>query len=215
MTIKRQSPYIWVTWLTKLLAGEAQCEWASWFKAHNKYDKLPSDFNLTQWTADHNQMVSDRAQYYRNEGYDVYIEDQNSFRLEGENGALLSGKADIVAIRGDEAIVEDCKTGQPRNSDQMQVLIYMLVLPLAVEHCKGVKINGLVKYKNDEVFILNDRVDDILKVKLRELIIKISGNEPLEPIPSFGECQFCDISDKDCSVRINTAPKKSTDHGLF
>ena len=38
MTIQRQTPYIWVTWLTKLLAGEAQCDWASWFKAHNKYD---------------------------------------------------------------------------------------------------------------------------------------------------------------------------------
>jgi len=40
MSVLRRSPYIWVTWLTKLMAGEAQCEWASWFKAHHKYDKL-------------------------------------------------------------------------------------------------------------------------------------------------------------------------------
>ena len=36
MIILRQSPYIWFTWLTKLMAGEAQCEWASWFKVIKK-----------------------------------------------------------------------------------------------------------------------------------------------------------------------------------
>jgi CRISPR/Cas system-associated exonuclease Cas4 (RecB family) len=215
MTMQRQTPYIWVTWLTKLLAGEAQCDWASWFKAHNKYDKLPSDFNLTQWTADHNQMLLGRAQYYRDEGYTVYIEDQNSFMLEGESGAILSGKADIVAVKGNEAIVEDCKTGQPRNSDHMQVLIYMLVLPLTVEHCNGLQLNGLVKYKNDEVFINNSRVDESLKNMLRELINKISGDGSMKPTPSFNECRFCDISKQDCSVRMDTTPKKSKDHGLF
>ena len=151
MKIVRQAPYIWVTWLTKLMAGEAQCEWASWFKAHHKYDKLPSDFNLTQWTAEHNQMLLERAQLYREQGYTVYTEEQNSFMLEGENGEILSGKADIVAIKGSEAIVEDCKTGQPRNSDHMQVMTYMLVLPLSISHCSGLKMDGLVKYKNDEV----------------------------------------------------------------
>ena len=178
MTIQRQTPYIWVTWLTKLLAGESQCDWASWFKAHNKYDKLPSDFNLTQWTADHNQMLLERAQYYRDAGYSVFIEDQNSFMLEGEDGAILSGKADIVAINGTKAIVEDCKTGQPRNSDQMQVLIYMLVLPLACAHCSELELDGIVKYKNDAVFIKNNRVDESLKSVLRNIINKITKLSP-------------------------------------
>mgnify|MGYP001170398126 FL=1 len=215
MKLLRQSPYIWFTWLTKLLAGEAQCEWASWFKAHHKYDKLPSDFNLTQWTAEHNQMLQERAQFYRDMGYTVYTEDQNSFMLEGENGEILSGKADIVANRGSDAIVEDCKTGQPRNSDQMQVLIYMLVLPLSVQHCAGLQLDGLIKYKNDEVVIKNERIDQMLKDMLKNLIHKISSDTKPDQVPCYGECRYCDISKQDCTVRVETAPKKSSDHGLF
>ena len=28
---RRDEPYIWVTWLTRLLVGENSCEWAVWF----------------------------------------------------------------------------------------------------------------------------------------------------------------------------------------
>ncbi len=31
MALPREHPYIWATWLARLLAGEAHCEWAGWF----------------------------------------------------------------------------------------------------------------------------------------------------------------------------------------
>ena len=31
---RREHPYIWATWLPRLLIGENSCEWAVWFKAH-------------------------------------------------------------------------------------------------------------------------------------------------------------------------------------
>ena len=34
--LRPNGPYIWITWLTKLLTGEHSCEWASWFKAHHE-----------------------------------------------------------------------------------------------------------------------------------------------------------------------------------
>ena len=40
--IERSNPFIWVSWLSKLMAGEKQCEWASWFRAHYIWDKVPS-----------------------------------------------------------------------------------------------------------------------------------------------------------------------------
>ena len=43
MARKRDGPYVWVSWITKLLAGEVNCEWAPWFKAHHTYQKVPSD----------------------------------------------------------------------------------------------------------------------------------------------------------------------------
>ena len=32
---RETGPYVWVTWASKLLAGDASCEWASWFKAQH------------------------------------------------------------------------------------------------------------------------------------------------------------------------------------
>ena len=34
MPQRRDQPYIWTTWLPKLLTGENSCEWAIWFKAN-------------------------------------------------------------------------------------------------------------------------------------------------------------------------------------
>ena len=36
MALLRDSPYIWATWLTKLLAGENSCEWAACFRSQHE-----------------------------------------------------------------------------------------------------------------------------------------------------------------------------------
>ena len=33
MAVPREFPYIWTTWLPRLLTDENSCEWAVWFKA--------------------------------------------------------------------------------------------------------------------------------------------------------------------------------------
>ena len=54
MPVVRDGPYIWVTWLTKLMVGENSCEWAAWFKSHFQgYDKVPNDFDVTAWQMAH------------------------------------------------------------------------------------------------------------------------------------------------------------------
>jgi len=211
----RTDPYIWVTWLTKLMSGENQCVWASWFRSHFKYDKLPSDFDLAKWTAEHNQMLQGRVEYYKENGHTVYTEDQNKFKLVGKQGEILAGKADIVAIGNGDTIVEDCKTGQPRNSDHMQVLIYMLVLPFSVNHCRDRILNGVVRYSKDEVKIPDEKIDQTLKDLLRDKIHVVGGVDEPPQIPSYAECRFCDISKEYCAKRIEQAPKAVSDHGLF
>ncbi len=39
----RTDPYIWVTWLTKLLAGENSCEWAT--RSRQGDDLVPSSLS--------------------------------------------------------------------------------------------------------------------------------------------------------------------------
>ena len=69
-------PYIWATWLTKLLAGEDSCEWSSWFKSQydsKSWEKAPSGFDLAQWQIRHTDLLHRCAEDYRQQGYAVTL----------------------------------------------------------------------------------------------------------------------------------------------
>jgi CRISPR/Cas system-associated exonuclease Cas4 (RecB family) len=204
MKSKRDNVYIWITWLTKLIAGEQQCEFQAWFKAHYKHDKVSSgNFHLTKWTIEHNNLVHKSRDEFEADGYKVTIEDQNSFRLRRPGNVTVSGKADIVALAdGRKALVVDCKTGKCKNSDQVQVLLYMIILPMSIERYEDIEFDGLVIYKDGEVPISSTDVDEDLKKVVFDLIDRISGDEPLRKTPSANECKFCDISKDDCPERV-------------
>lgn len=206
MATKRSTPYVWATWITKLMAGECQCLWAAWFRAHHRYDKLPRDADLAAWTADHTAMVGERSQTLMADGYNVYREGQNSFKLVGRSGAVLSGKPDIVAVKGQDVRMVDCKTGTPRNSDQLQVVLYLYALPLANSSYRGNAIQGEVVYR--AVTIPSSTVDAAFKQQLARTLQLVTVDEPPERVPSYGECRFCDISCKDCPARIDTPPRE-------
>src|SRR4051794_32131041 len=133
MPTPRTTPYLWVTWISGLLSGDKSCEWAAWFKAHNissSYAKQPSDFDTAAWKINHTALLAPVRDEFRADGYEVTVEDQNSFQLDGKAGTL-AGKPDIVAMKGNAAVIVDTKTGQPRASDIAQVMVYMWALRLA------------------------------------------------------------------------------------
>ncbi len=212
MSKKRAAPYIWASWPPKLFAGEDQCEWKAWFKSHYKIDKLPSDFDLTEWTAQHNAMTKARQIVLFHEGYeDVYLENRNSFTLQNADGLMLSGKPDLIAVHNSDVLVIDCKTGNPRHADNFQVLMYMLVLPETHRACKDKIIRGEVQYKTSSVRIEPEKVDDAFKTQFKELMQRLGGDEELKKAPSISECRFCDISMIDCPQRMEKAPPIATD----
>jgi hypothetical protein len=215
MAKARDEPYIWVTWLTKLLAGEAHCEWALWFRAHNTYAKSPGDFDLAAWAALHGEMVRERADALRAQDYEVFLEEQNKFTLRGR-AATVGGKPDIVAVKQHDALVIDCKTGAPRNSDSLQVLTYMRILPHVHRACKGKTLSGEVRYNDHAVSISPDKLTEDMTRLIRRVIERSAADEPSPKVPSFGECRFCDITSVDCPERIDSAPTDDTpDHDIF
>jgi hypothetical protein len=213
--VGRSNSFIWVSWLSKLMAGEKQCEWASWFRSHYIWQKLPSGLDLAKWTADHAQLLRSRKAALEAEGFTVYAEDQNSFTLVGETGIEVSGKPDLVAIRGSEAYVEDCKTGTPRHSDHFQVLVYMLALPHVEGPWKGRRIEGRLVYGGTIVDVPSSKIDADLKELFRKTVLMVGGPEPARKAPSWGECRYCDISKADCPQRIEIQTEAVKDHGLF
>lgn len=209
MSTPRKEPYIWPTWITKILAGEQSCEWATWFKAHYQgYEKAPRDGDLTAWTARHTELLLNRAAELRNEGYEVFVEDQNKFTLKGKS-CTIGGKPDIVAIKMEtdsqgvdleDVVVVDAKGGKPRDSDHFQVLIYMLILPLTHPRCLGKAVRGEIQY-------IGERLDiDVLPNRQRQMILntieRIASETPAVLAPSFRECQWCDLTKADCSSRV-------------
>ena len=212
---QRSHPFLWISWLSKLMAGEKQCQWACWFRSHYRWNKLPSGCDLAKWTADHAQLLHARRATLEAQGFTVYTEEQNSFTLIGKAGIEVSGKPDIVALRGSEAYVEDCKTGTPRHSDHFQVLVYLLSLPHVEGPWKGRTMEGRIVYPHAVVDVPSTKLDGTLRDLFRQTVLALGGPEPARKVPSGGECRYCDISKADCPERIEIERKRTDDHDLF
>ena len=143
MAVRRNFPYVWVTWVSKLMSGEDFCEWAHWFKSNhegNSYDKVPSDFNAAKWQLVHTELVNKTRHEYESIGYKVSVQHQNLLKLKG-NSAVLSGIPDLLAVKDTDVVVMDVKTGQPSPTHAIQVMTYMY----AVSKSNVVLLNHSIK----------------------------------------------------------------------
>jgi hypothetical protein len=196
----RGNPYVWVTWISKVLAGETNCLWSAWFRAHYNFRKLPADFDFENWRHQHSTMVHQQAAHLRSEGWTVYIEKQNDFKLVSPASVTLAGVPDIVAANGEQAVIIDCKTGAPRPFHQYQVLSYMLSLPHARTY-SGLPIAGRLVYPHEAREITHDNLDASFRSNFRLMMNLIGGRYAPPRVPSPGECGFCDIGLDDCDER--------------
>ena len=196
-------PYVWVTWLPRLLSGESSCEWASWFKAQHEgwsWSRMPSDFDQAGWLMNHTALLNRQRQHWEAQGYTVLTEGQNSFNLRGSS-AVLAGKPDLVAMRRDQVTVIDAKTGRPSPAHAAQVMIYMYALPRSLERYKGLSIAGQVAYPDHVVDIPPEAVDRRFVENLGGLMRRLASQTPTRRVPSPGECRFCEITPADCPER--------------
>ena len=212
MPTPREHPYVWATWLPRLLTGETACEWAVWFKAHYQdWARVPSDFNQAQWMLNHTALLNIRRAQWDVGGYEVDIEGQNSFQLRGRS-ATLAGKPDLIARRDDDSVVVDAKTGHESPSHVVQVMIYLYAIPRALERFQNAKLTGQVTYLDHTVRIPADAVDDQFVENLGALIRRLADDKPAARVPSRQECRFCDITAQDCPQRVegDAAPHEGT-----
>jgi CRISPR/Cas system-associated exonuclease Cas4 (RecB family) len=204
-------PFIWPTWITGLLSGDKQCEFAPWYRAHYRYEKRQDGtFDSAAWTAAHNALVKVRLAELLADGWTCTLEAQNDFRLKGK-AALLSGKPDIVAVRGAEALVVDCKTGKPRNSDFFQVLIYMVALARTRPDLPTLR--GEVCYSDHRIPIAADALTPEREAHIFAALRRVGGNERPRTTPSAQECAFCDVAD--CRDRVEKDESQTVSVGEF
>ena len=201
----RSGPYIWATWLARLLVGDASCEWAAWFRAHYKeFERMPGDFDAVAWQIRHTAILNEVRDRLEAGGSSVLTENQCHFSLRGNSGAVIGGKPDLVAFGEDNrAIVYDVKTGQRRPSDAAQVMIYMYALPY-VSRYRGMSFEGRVVYADGgEIEIAASAVNDSFRADLHALIRRVTAADAPRRRPSAFECKMCDITPNDCPDRMD------------
>ena len=202
MTRPRDHPYVWTTWLSRLLAGEAHCEWAAWFRSHYQdWERPPSDFDSARWMMDHTGLVNQARESREKLGYTVYTENQNFFRLRGKF-ATLAGKPDLIAVKGNDAVIIDAKTGRPNPDHAVQVLTYMYAVPRALPEYNGMELRGHIIYPEGQVQIPASRLDRPFINRLGSLIRRLADGTPARRVPSPSECRWCDITAADCPERV-------------
>jgi hypothetical protein len=202
--LRRNGPYIWVTWLTRLLVGENSCEWAAWFRTQHEswsWEKIPSTFDQVGWQLNHTALLAKVRSQLEDQGEIVFTENQNSFTLRGRT-ATLGGKPDLIASRGDRGVIIDAKAAQPSPSHHIQVMVYMYAVPIALQQYRGVTFDGKVVYSDHEVEIPNSAIDQNFINNLAALILRLSSSVPARKVPSAMECGFCEIPSAVCSERV-------------
>ena len=202
--LRDSGPYIYPTWLPKLLAGLDRCEWKVWFQVQHDgktWQKLDSGFNLTRYNIEHTELLRLCTEEYEGRGFTVTVERQNDFRLNLE-GATISGRPDLVASRDEETIIVDVKAAKPNPSHEIQVMLYMAWLPLADGRYQARRLQGQVYYAEDQAIdIPASAVDNRFREITTGLITRLTSKTPTRKVPSTSECRFCPISAQYCSDR--------------
>lgn len=200
----RDGTYIWVTWLEDLLVGDQSCVWATWFKAHwQYYEKVLSDF--TKYRMEHTRLLHETYKEQRAAGENLTMERQNKFSYRTPSGALIEGVPDLVGFlpSASQGTVYDCKTGQQREVHQVQVMIYMYLLPLAHPMFAGKTFNGVVVYNDGtRIPVPATAIDDIFITNFNYWVDQVSAAAPALKVPSESECRYCDIAKAECPERM-------------
>jgi hypothetical protein len=189
----RDEPFIYATWLTKLISGEAQCEWSLWFRARHTFEKMQSGSNLDAWTKEHDALLQWRASKLREQGVQPLIE--RGFSVNGRT-ATIKGKADLTYDLDRVLWIEECKTGKRRDSDHVQALIYVWLAELGGLPTAEARII----YRDDIVDVDRSRLPEIRKDALRLIKLTTESTPPLR-VPSVLECRSCNISSLYCPDR--------------
>jgi hypothetical protein len=189
-----------------LMSGDLQCAWSAWFRSHYaEWLRMPNTFDSAKWKVDHNALLLKVVEDRRALGERVYRETQNSFRVRLSGTITLGGKPDLVTIANDGSItVFDAKTGIPKASDQVQMMLYLACLS-ALPKYKGQQINGSVVYASGVCAAVPwESVTPEFKTRAREFVNLLDSDVEPDRAPSPDECRFCDITPADCSDRVDS-----------
>lgn len=207
-------PAFWCTAIAKSLSGDQPCLLSTWISGRNK-EKRPREnaADLAVWKTNHTAQLNEAVDQLKAEGWKCSVE--RFFKVAGQH-AVISGKADCIAQQTDKRpLIVDVKSGEPRDSDVVQVAIEMVMIPLAWESPLMI-FDGKVMYKTHDVPVTPTHAAE-MRPKIVGLLKKLGTMSRPEASPSFGSCRFCDVPDAECHDRwqAESEPQQAAATGLF
>ena len=196
-------PRISPLWLAGLLSGEVQCQWASWFRTHHEdWDRVETpDLPGLDWQTQYTVQLNGCIRRYEEQGYTVSNGAPNAYSL-SLGDAVLSGRPDVIAVKGDDCVVIDFPKGEANRSHAFQVMTHMYALPRAVERLRGMSPRGELGYWQEQVDVPAGSLDREFVENLHRQAERLASGEPLARVPSVDECWTCDIGAADCPERM-------------
>ena len=99
----------------------------------------------------------------------------------------------------------DVREGEPNEADELQVRLYMYLLPRSNHGLwRGARPDGCVLYEDGtERRIAADEIDDEFRERVAGVMRQIVSDEPARHVPSTGECGRCVLTSDDCSERLD------------
>jgi RecB family exonuclease len=205
----RDNVCLWATWAASYLAGDTNCDWGLWVRAHYQGWKAPEadgGQTLATWHMDHTALLRRLASAARARGEQIWTERQNKFHLAVHPGVMLAGQIDLVTVAPDGTItVTDAKTGQRKPSHVAQVMVYQWVLTQPGGRFPGRPVSGCVAYADGgpPVLIPPEAVSQKFESQLLEAVTQFSSGTPPYRTPSPTECRYCPLAIGICPERVN------------
>jgi hypothetical protein len=109
----------------------------------------------------------------------------------------------VVAVRGDDVLVVDAKTGQRKDSHLWQVLLYLLMWRKIRPDLAQAQVRGEVQYMDGCLDVPADAVTKDVSDRIYGLLRTLGRQLPPEAVPSPNECHYCSIPASECSARVD------------
>ena len=197
MAVRRDKPYIYVTWISSLLYGSKSCKWAAWHRTHYRFKKT-SEFNPVEHNLKHTALREQLLKDLRGKGCTIYLEKEV---LMDRPRAIIAGRVDAIAVKGDRGMVFEIKSGKERDSDRIQLMIYMWLLPRVIKRFQNVLFEGMVVYKDKRIKVSSAELNEDFSKIFTDFIVDLIEVEPEQKHPNVWECKFCNILE--CDERIS------------
>ncbi len=198
MADPRPTPYVHVSWLAKIMAGDVACQWQYWFQAHQRLTKKRAVMEFAGYQVDHTRMLSELRKELVAAGLRPHLEYTVRW-MPPSGAATVHGKIDCWVMGDNGATVYECKSGQPHGYDQVQTMLYMYTLSHD-GRARVDRVRGVLVYKDERCPL--PPLPTSFESDIDYFVDLLTTETPpaLEPGES---CAYCNLTRADCPYRLD------------